>query len=136
MDTTQLIISILGLLGISGIVASYLNKRKELEFKILENREKRYKSCLLFMDAYIKPENIKYLSSRHPDINSSSDVIEYLKAEYHEMILYASIGVVLSVKEFIENPDKERFLKVVLEMRKDLWIKEKNVSIDQIELSK
>lgn len=38
------------------------------------------------MDVYFEPKNIKYLSSRQPDIHSSEDVIEYLKAEYHEMI--------------------------------------------------
>ncbi len=46
------------------------------------------------MDAYFEPKNIKYLSSRQPDIDSAQDVIEYLKMECHEMMLYASKGVV------------------------------------------
>lgn len=42
------------------------------------------------MDVYFEPNNTKFLSSRQPDIDTQSDVIEYLKAEYHEMILYVS----------------------------------------------
>jgi hypothetical protein len=72
------------------------------------------------MDALFEPENIKYLSSRQPDIDDADDVIEYLKMEYHEMILYASKEVILSVKAFTENPMRENFLKTILAMRNDL----------------
>ena len=73
------------------------------------------------MDAYFKPENIKYLSSRQPDIDSAKDILEYLQMEYHEMIIYASSEVINSVKEFIDKPTQESFLKAILTMRKDLW---------------
>lgn len=86
------------------------------------------------MDAYFEPGNIKYLSSRQPDINSAKDIIEYLKAEYHEMMLYASPEVVLSVKSFIETPSYKNFLKTILAMRKDLWQKKSDLKIDQIKL--
>lgn len=50
----QIIFSFLTLLGIGGIIGGYitflLNKKKELEFKQLEQKEKRYTSCLLYMD--------------------------------------------------------------------------------------
>lgn len=131
---TEIFISILGLVGVGGIITSVLNKRKELDFKVLENKERRYKSCLLYMDVYFKPENIKYLSSRQTDINSEKDVIEYLKAEYHEMMLYSSKEVVLSVKKFIENPSKDHFLQTVLAMRKDLWIKKGDLKLNEIKL--
>lgn len=130
----EYVLTFLGLVGIGGIISSILNKRKELEFKILENKERRYKSCLLYMDVYFEPANIKYLSSRQPDIQSSKDIIEYLKAEYHEMILYASKEVVLSVKSFIENPTKETFLNAILEMRRDLWEKNESFSLEDIDL--
>jgi hypothetical protein len=124
MDLTQTTISILTLLGIGGILGGYisylLDKKKEREFKVLEQKEKRYKSCLLYMDALFEPENIKYLSSRQPDIDDADDVIEYLKMEYHEMMLYASKEVILSVKAFTENPMRENFLKTILAMRNDL----------------
>lgn len=93
-DTIQLVFSALTLLGIGGIVGGYvsylLDRMKEREFKVLEQKEKRYKSCLLFMDAYFEPKNIKYISSRNPDVDNANDIIEYLKMEYHEMMLYVA----------------------------------------------
>lgn len=123
-DSVQTIFSALTLIGVGGIVGGYvtylLDKKKEREFKVLEQKEKRYKSCLLYMDAFFEPKNIKYLSSRQPDIDDAQDIIEYLKMEYHEMMLYASKEVINSVKMFIENPSNESFLKTILTMRQDL----------------
>ena len=123
-DPIQTILSALTLLGVGGILGWYINylldKKKEREFKVLERKEKRYKSCFLYMDAYFEPKNIKYLSSRQPDIDSAEDVIEYLKMEFYEMMLYASKDVIMSVKSFIENPVRENFLKTILSMRQDL----------------
>ena len=137
-DYFQIIFSALTLLGVGGIVGGYitflLDKKKDLEFKQLEQKEKRYKSCLLYMDVYFEPKNIKYLSSRQPDIDNAQDVIEYLKAEYHEMLLYASKEVILSVKAFINNPTRESFLKTVLSMRQDLWVKKNDLELESIRI--
>jgi len=134
----QIIYSALTLLGVGGIVGAYvsslLDKKKELEFKLLEQKERRYKSCLLYMDAFFEPKNIKYLSSRQPDIDNAHDVIEYLNMEYHEMMLYASKAVILSVKEFIENPTREKFLQTILCMRKDLKVNKNDLSLEEIEI--
>jgi hypothetical protein len=55
------IISALTLLGLGGIVGGYitylLDKKKAREFKVLEQKERRYKSSLLYMDAYFEPKN-------------------------------------------------------------------------------
>src|SRR5580698_1431494 len=130
----DIVIPILGLLGLSGIISYWLNKKKEFEFKIVDQKERRYRSSLLFMDAYFTPEHLKYLSSRHSDIETPDDVLGYLRAEYHEMLLYASPGVILSVKELIETPSRDNFFKVVLTMRKDLWIKKRDLTINEIKL--
>ena len=135
---TQKILPFLTLLGIGSIIGGFvtfiLNKQKEIEFRKLEQKEIRYKSCLLFMDVFFEPENIKYLSSRHPDINNAEDVLEYLKAEYHEMLLYASKEVILSVKNFIDEPSREKFLLSILNMRKDLWVNKFDLKIDEIRI--
>jgi len=135
-DPIQTIVSVLTLLGLGGIFGGYitylLDKKKEREFKVLEQKEKRYKSCLLYMDAFFEPKNIKYLSSRQPDIDDVKDVIEYLKMEYHEMILYSSKDVIISVKAFIENPVYENFLKTILTMRQDLSAKNNDLDLDKI----
>lgn len=137
-ECVQTIFSALTLLGVGGIVGGYitflLDKKKELEFRRLEQKEKRYKSCLLYMDVFFEPKNIKYLSSRQPDIDNAQDVIEYLKAEYHEMLVYASKDVILSVKSFIENPNRENFLKTILSMRQDLWVKKNDLKIEDVSI--
>ncbi|MFA6169849.1 MAG: hypothetical protein WCW67_08360 [Candidatus Margulisiibacteriota bacterium] len=137
-DPSQIVMSTLTLLGIGGIVGGYitylLDKNKEREFKILEQKEKRYKSCLLFMDAFFEPKNIKYLSSRHPDIDNAQDILEFLKMEYHEMMLYASKEVVMLVKIFIENPTNENYLRTILGMRHDLFIKKNDLDLDGIRI--
>ncbi|MBN2223486.1 MAG: hypothetical protein JW765_02295 [Deltaproteobacteria bacterium] len=62
-DFLQIFLSVLALLGIGSIAGGYiayiLDKKKEREFKVLEQKEKRYKSCLLYMDAFFEPKNIK-----------------------------------------------------------------------------
>lgn len=137
-DLTQTIISALTLLGLGGILGGYitylLDKKKEREFKVLEQKEKRYKSCLLYMDAFFEPKNIKYLSSRQPDIDNAQDVIEYLKMEYHEMMLYASKEVIRSVKVFIENPTHEKFLRTILTMRQDLSRMKNDLDLQDIQI--
>ncbi len=109
-------------------------KKKTREFQVLEQKRNRYKSCLLYMDAFFEPQNIKYLSSRHADINEASDVIEYLKMEFFEMTLYASKEVILAVRTFIEKPVRENFLKTILAMRRDLSAKRIDLSLQDIEL--
>ncbi len=130
------IFSVLALLGVGGIIGGYitylLDKKKERVFKVLDQKERRYKSCLLYMDAYFQPKNIKYLSSRHPDIDNAEDISEYLKMEYHEMILYASKDVISSVKTFIENSTRENFLQTILTMRKDLSSSKLDLNLNDI----
>ena len=136
MSPIEIILAIFGLVGIGGIITNVQTKHKELAFKALENKERRYKSCLLYMDVYFNPKNIKYLSSRQTDINSAADVMEYLNAEYHEMILYAAKPVVLNVKAFIEKPNRDNFLRTVLAMRKDLWTNNSDLKIQDIAIGK
>ena len=138
IEPIQTIFTALTLLGVGGIVGGYitylLDKKKEREFKVLEQKEKRYKSCLLYMDAFFEPKNIKYLSSRQPDIDNAEDVIEYLKMEYNEMMLYASKEVILSVKAFIENPAHEKFLRTILTMRQDLSKMKNDLDLNDIQI--
>jgi hypothetical protein len=137
-DPIQTILSTLTLLGVGGIIGGYvsylLDKKKEREFKVLEQKEKRYKSCLLYMDVYFEPRNIKYLSNRLPDIDNAQDVFEYLKMEFYEMILYASKDVIFSVKSFIENPVRENFFKTILSMRQDLSSKNNDLDLSNMTL--
>jgi hypothetical protein len=135
-NTIQDIYSALTLLGVGGIVGGYityvLDRKKEREFKVLEQKEKRYKSCLLYMNAFFEPRNIKYLSSRQPDIDNKEDIIEYLKMEYHEMMLYASKEVILSLKSFMEDPTRVNFLRTILTMRQDLSAQKNDLDLESL----
>lgn len=135
----EIIITAVTALGVGGIftviVSHYLDRGREIDFKRHEQKEKRYRSVLLYMDVYFEPRNIKFLSSRQPDISSQNDVIEYLKAEYHEMLLYSPKNVLLAIKKFLNNPNRENFLLTILEMRQDLWIKDKDLSVDEISVN-
>ena len=134
VSLSQTIISALTLLGVGGYITYLLDKKKTREFHVLEQKRNRYKSCLLYMDAFFEPQNIKYLSSRHADINEASDVIEYLKMEFFEMTLYASREVILAVRTFIEKPVRENFLNTILTMRRDLSAKRIDLRLQDIEL--
>lgn len=50
------------------------------------------------------------------------------------MLLYASKDVILSIKTFINNPTRENFLKTVLSMRQDLWIKTNDLKLESIRI--
>lgn len=130
--------AVLTLLGIGGVIGGYvtflLDRKKERESRKLEQKEKRYRSCLLFMDAYFEPNNIKYLESRHNDIHNANDILQYLKAEYHEMLLYASKDVIVSLKRFIENPSRGNFFIAILTMRQDLWVPGNELVPDDVAL--
>lgn len=138
-DPLAIIFSALTLLGVGGILGGYftflLDKKKELEFRQLEQKEKRYKSILFYMDVFFTPRNIKYLSSRQPDIDTKHDVLEYLKAEYHEMLLFSSKNVISAVKNFINEPTRDNFLITVLRMRQDLWIKKNDLDLKSISIN-
>ncbi|MBN2223487.1 MAG: hypothetical protein JW765_02300 [Deltaproteobacteria bacterium] len=54
--------------------------------------------------------------------------------EFHEMILYASKDVIFSVKNFIENPTYNNFLKTIITMRKDLSTEKDNLDLKEIGL--
>lgn len=133
MDTLQIIISILGAVGISSVITAIMTKKKEIAFRLIEEKQRRYKCSILFMQAYLEPENIRHL--KKPTTHTKEDVMDDLKAEWYDMSLYASREVVIAVRQFIEIPSTDRFSSVLLEMRKDLWIKRKDLSLRDILLN-
>jgi hypothetical protein len=131
---TPILLALLTILG--GIVAGYitfrLNKSKELEFNWREQKERRYKSAILHMAASLE-DDLEYLVSR-PEITTKEQVTSHLKAEYHQMTFYASREVVTGVRSFIRNPSQESFAAVLLAMRRDLWVRKADLSVNEIKL--
>ncbi|HEV8591091.1 MAG TPA: hypothetical protein VGQ55_03240 [Pyrinomonadaceae bacterium] len=46
MSGVEIVLALLGIVGVGGIVTAVMTKRKELAFKVLETKERRYKSWL------------------------------------------------------------------------------------------
>lgn len=114
----------------------FLNKGKELEFTQFEQREKRYKSAILFMECYLFPEKIHWMQYHGiSQVRNANDIRDYLVAEFQQMAFFASKSVLASVKKFIEKPTEENFLKSLMEMRKDLWIGKYDLKVADLRLS-
>jgi len=120
------LISIIGLLGLGGLISSYFTllwQRKHEDTKARqEYKETRYKCIVLLMKALIEFEKYKGMLVKHGyDISSKNDLIDLLKDEQLSAVLYASKGFIKSLGSFINNPNKNTLVYAVIEMRRDLW---------------
>jgi hypothetical protein len=111
----QFILSLLGLIGLGGIVSSFLTKRKEIDFKITEEKHHRYVSILVYIIAYFDFNKLKYISHGTRDFRNSQEIFAYLKdCEFKYMVLYASPDVTTTFKAFLNNPTEDNFLLIIL----------------------
>jgi len=140
--TTETIFSTLSLLGIGGIIGAYiknlLDKRKELDFKLNELNEGKFRSILVFMSILLRPENKKhftvddkYLQNLSEEDTKKHCIMKIQEYYYHSM-LYASDDVIKSIKSFIQNQNRENYVKVTKEMRVDLWNKKSKLTFSDL----
>ena len=52
---------------------------------------------------------------------SQADLLDELKMEWHNMILFASDDALKQVHSFIQSPSVAQFKRAALAMRADLW---------------
>ena len=140
--TLDSLISFLGLLGIGGVLGAYikhlLDKRKELDFKLNELNEDKFRSILVFMSILLRPENRKHFIVDDKYINDlrEEDLKKHCKLKleeyYYHSMLYASDDVITSLKIFIQNPNRENYVKSVKAMRVDLWNKKSKLSFSDL----
>lgn len=132
---TSLISAIVG-----GIIATFLKvlfeKRRDIEM----NRKKiigdNYKSLLIFMACALDIEKRRYFSLNEQVPNETvEDYIHQLKEYYYHTVLYSSDNVIISLKNFIENPSKEMYIKVAKEMRVELWGKDTSLDFQSITIN-
>ena len=106
----QAIISVLSLLGIGGVVGSYLqyflNQRGETELRIQSLNENQYRSTLIFMRCVLKPENVDQFHIEDPNIKhlKNNEEIEKYAIE-HNLFIYEVI--LLSWENFKTNLNKK-----------------------------
>jgi hypothetical protein len=141
----QTIISVLGLLGIGGIIGSYLqhlwNRKRETESRIQNLNENKYRSTLVFMRCVLKPENVEQFNIEDPNIQklrNTNEIKEYAKTKlieyYYNSILYASDEVLRKIKQFIDSPSESNFMKTAIAMREDLWKKKTKSDLKTLSL--
>jgi hypothetical protein len=136
------IISILGLLGIGGVIGGYfqysLKQKGEIELKIQGLNENKYRSMLVYMRCLLKPENISQFNIDDPNISKvkSENVGKYLAEKlveyYYNSILYASDEVLVSLKQFIDKPTESSFIETAMAMRRDLWKKQTKLHLKDL----
>ena len=134
------ILKILALLGIGGIIGTYIRilceRRNTALRQKQEFKETRYKCILLLLYSCLDFEKQKPMLHEHGRKFSSLDeLIDELKTEWHNMLLYASDEVLISTHTFIEKPNQENFRTSVLAMRKDLWGGKLSPNIEKLSFS-
>ncbi|WP_411032415.1 hypothetical protein [Spongiimicrobium sp. 3-5] len=124
-----------GLGSVATLFIKYiLDKKREKSASEFEHKIRRYKSAMIFMNVYLKPDNMMFIRDSHPDITSKDNLKETLKAEYYEMLLYAPDDVIKNVRDFISSPSNGQFIKTVKSMRKDLWGKRTKLKDGNLEI--
>lgn len=130
MADTNWLVAILGALGIGGAVGAYFTalfqRQSHTRMAEFEERLKRYRSTLVYMQVFLHPEDIQHLPVdvlQTFDIKTREDVKSTLQAEYSHMALFAPDYILHAVKRFIENPSEESYWKSLLEIRRALWAK-------------
>lgn len=124
---TQTILSILGLLGIGGIIGAYFNhffeKKREMDLRIVERREDQYKRFLEniigFFEGWIDKERQKNFMEElytHAPLYASDEVIKlsnkYLesfssKKDSSERAKYYK-GLVIAIRKELRNLQGEK----------------------------
>ncbi len=136
MDYTQIIIGLLGGLigGITVAVVQYfLDKKKEIELNLNKLMEDKYRSLLVFMACALDIEKRRYFTMNEQIQNKTSqDYLNQIMEYYYHSILYSPDEVILTLKQFIETPNKENYIKTAIAMRKDLWNKETKLKGEDI----
>lgn len=128
MTSQELIPSIIGLFGIAvgvalkGIIDLFIRQRELTHKKGHEFKEIRYKTLILLMYSMLDFEKEKrQLLKNGRDFKNKEELLDEIKAEWNNMILFASDDVLKSIKVFIKNPIEKEFHIAALAMRKDLY---------------
>jgi myo-inositol-1-phosphate synthase len=124
MEASNWITLILGL-GVGSAVTGliqYLLKQKEAAFQSRRQElEKRYRVVILLMyAAFDFDSNKTSFRIQRPDLKNQQDVLDELKAEWYNMLLFASVDTQKKLHSFIKSPTLDNLKKAAVSMRSDL----------------
>ena len=119
-------ISAIGLLGIGGLLGTYvrilLERRTSALSQKQEFKDTRYKCIIMLMYVSLDFEQRgRGLEKFGRNFRSRDEVLAELQTEWHNMILFASDDALKTVHSFIQLPSPSSFKSAALAMRKDLW---------------
>ena len=134
----EIILSIVAFIGSAGIIGAsltyYFDKRKQIKFSEQKEKEKRYLAIVIQMRIVVEPDQMKYVKHLRPDLVTLEDWKNEVRAEWFNLLLFASDDVIKSLKEFIQKPENATYAKTVIAMRKDLWNKKTSLRPEEINL--
>lgn len=124
--TIEDIIKVIGLLGLGGLLGTYFRILWERRNKALiqkqEFKETRYKCIILLMRGALDFDMEKPKLNQHGrNFQSLEELLNEIKTEWYNMILFASEEVLTESYVFICKPSEVAFRKAALAMRRDLW---------------
>lgn len=138
MTTDNLATIVLSLVGsgfLSTVLTHYLQKKSTSDSAKQEFKETRYKCIILLMHACLDFERSNTELSKHGrNFHSLDDLLDEIRAEWHNMILFASDSVLQTTQEFIATPNSKTFYKAALAMRSDLWGGKLSFHFEQIDI--
>lgn len=122
---SSLITGLITGLGVGTVVTAmvqYFLKRKEATHDSQrKDLEARYRVVILLMYAAVDFEsNHASFRINRPDLKTKQAVLEDLKAEWHNMILFASSATIRALQNFISQPTRTNLFQAALSMRADL----------------
>ena len=120
---------------IATFLKSYFDKTREIALNLNKITEDKYRSLLVFMACAIDINKKRYFHlNEQVENNTSEDYLNQIKEYYYHSVLYSSDEVILSLKAFIEEPNKHNYVKAAQSMRKDLWKNKTKLTFKDIEL--
>jgi hypothetical protein len=125
-------------LGIGSAVTAYiqhfLKKRESAYQSQRQDLEKRYRVIILLMYAAFDYEKNKTsFRIQRPDLKNQQDVLDELKAEWYNMLLFASAQTLKDLHSFILDPNLSNLKNAAISMRCDLGRGEIGAVVDDLE---
>jgi hypothetical protein len=122
----DIIAAIIASLSLGGLLSIFVQSIMQKRGKVFEQefayREKRYLAIIMLMWARLDEKSgLKLLRQHRPDLPDTAALMNELKTELYNAMLYAKDDVVQCLKVFIELPDHQSFFNVALAMRRDLY---------------
>jgi hypothetical protein len=137
MDTA--VISTIISFGLGTVLGTYLKIRWErtnsAQLQKQEFKTTRYKAIILLMYSLLDFDKNKGKLEKHGrDFVVVDDLVDELRTEWNNMLLYASDDVLRTVQDFISKPERDSFRRGALAMRKDLWGGKVSLKLEEITL--